>query len=1162
MKSIQSKILLSFCLAALMSLLVLGFVVSWKLDKSISAQSEQLAADMAAQKYEALQAPLRMFETLIREDVRQVVNDLRQDAQLRTALETRQFVVMKAKLQLTARARDMDFLLLLNTKGQLEASFPLELNDLEIEQYVRSWELGKRAQQFFTKSATNEVTIWEAFSRHAPFALDLLQVPEHNIAGQGGLSIAAAGIVSNDFGEPIGICLAGKFLDHDNKILEMLRAIGGYASVIYLNAFPIAQAGFERKDAHDSDFTGLRLSSSFLSEMYQTGAKQNLAVSLDGQRYLMACMPLRSLTAKNIGIFCSGLPESQISSLQQAIFDSSTQTKLNIQSWLVWIGLASLCLFTLLAVIVAARIARPLRQLSEIAATLATGDVLQEIHIVSQDEIGRLADAFRELIAYIKHLAMVSQQLATGDIQVSLAPKSEHDMLNHSFAATIQYVQEVATVAEQIANKDLQVEVIPKSNRDILNQSLARMVKTLQSMMTENAHALEIAEQQKHEAEQQRALVEYQNWLRTGQAELGEAMRGEQDVEGLSTQIITYVARYLDARAGLFFVMEGEYWLRFTGSYAYTPGKEDRKVLRIGEGLIGKVALEKKSMMVSDVPERYLRLGSGSGEAAPLQILVMPFLYGDTVKGVVELGLAQELTPRQQEFLSLIQEPIAIAIHSAQSRQKLQDLLGEMRRQAEELQAQRATLQRANQELESHARALQASQEELRQTNSELAAQKKALEQREQSLQIKNRELEDARKLIEEKARDLELVSRYKSEFLANMSHELRTPLNSLLILAKFLAENKEGNLTDVQLKSAQTVYASGYDLLILINDILDLSKIESGKMIVHIEMMRLSGLSQHIMQHFQFVAAEKGLTLQTILDDGLPEFIETDRRRVEQIVKNLLSNALKFTAAGGIQVRFRRPATDELLPDSGLDPSRSVAIAVTDTGIGIPEEKQRLIFEAFRQADETISREYGGTGLGLSISRNFAILLGGEIRVQSVVGVGSTFTLYLPERSTYQATADAVRNGSNANISNGADKQKERRSQRENEAVLPGKTVLVVDDKPQNVFALRHMLEAQNMNVLAGDSGKAALELLDTHPEIDLVLMDIMMPEMDGYETMRRIRMEKRFDTLPIIALTAKAMDGDRQACLDAGANDYLSKPVEVDRLLSLLRLWLYQPE
>ncbi len=1151
MKHIQSKIVSSFCLTAFASLAILGFMILWKLDTSISAQSAQLAADMAAQKYESLQAPLRMFDTLIREDIRHATNDLRQDSQLRAALETRQFVVMRSKLQLTAQTRNIDFILLLNANGRLEASFPLELNDFEVEQYVRAWELGIRAQQFFTHQPTdNATTLWDALSRHDLRALNMLKLAHRDIAGQGGLSIAAAGIVNNDFGEPIGICLVGKLLNHDNEILKYLQGIGGYASVIYIDAVPIAQAGFERDAAQDVDLATLRINPEIQTAMYQADATKNLALPLAGQRYLTACTALRSLNAEKIGIFCSGIPESQITSLQQAIFDSSTKTKRSIQIWMIRIGLASLGLFTLVAVVVSARIARPLRQLSEIATRLALGDVQQEIRITSRDEIGRLADAFRELIVYIGHLARVSQQLATGDIQVSLTPKSKHDILNHSFAATIQYVQDVSAVAEKIANKDLQVEVIPKSDRDILNRSLQRMVTTLQTMMAENARALEI--------------VEYQNWIHTGQAELGEKMRGEQDVGTLSEQIITYIARHVEAQVGLLYVMEGEYWLRLAGSYAYTPGQDDRSVLRIGEGLVGQVAWEKTPLLVADVPEHHLRLSSELGDIAPRQILALPFHDEGVVKGVIELGTVREFTARQQEFLKSVQEPIAIALNSAKSRQKLHDLLKEMRRQAEELQMQQNTLQRANQDLASHAAALQASQEKLRQTNDELANQAKALEQREKSLQIKNAELEDARKLVEEKARDLELANQYKSEFLANMSHELRTPLNSLLILSKLLADNKEGNLTERQIKSAQIVYSSGADLLALINDILDLSKVESGKMTVNIGAMKLGGLCQYITQHFQHVAADRGLSLQVNMDDGLPEFVETDRQRVEQIVKNLLSNAMKFTSIGGISVRISRPAAGVALSNSGIDPTHAVAIAVADTGVGIPEDKQRVIFEAFQQADGTTSRKYGGTGLGLSISREFAVLLGGEIQLQSTVGAGSTFTFYLPEHPRQKAraaasdtTADDDRLAEDASRPTLA--LREDDAAIEKDAMFAGKTVLIVDDDLRNVFALHNMLQEQEMTVLTGDTGKKALELLDTHPEIDLVLMDIMMPEIDGYETMRHIRALEQFDTLPIIALTAKAMSDDRQKCLDAGANDYLSKPIETDKLLSLLRVWLY---
>ncbi len=934
--------------------------------------------------------------------------------------------------------------------------------------------------------------------------------------------------------------------------------------------------------------------------------------------------------------------------------------------------------------------------------------------------------------------------------------------------------------------------------------------------------------------------IEKQDWFKTGQTTLNEYMRGEQEIMTLSRNIVSYLSKYLAVQIGAIYLHDdNEQVFKLAGSYAYTQRKGNRNTFKLGESLVGQAALEKERILFTDIPDDYIKINSGLGEVTPRNIFVIPFLYENTVKGVIELGSAHRFTENQMDFLSQACESIAIAIHSAQSRVKMQELLAETQRQSEALQSQQEELRQAYEELEKQTKSLQASeeklrsqQEELRQTNEELEEQARLLEHQKQELGEKNRELEKAQELLEQKAKDLELTSKYKSEFLANMSHELRTPLNSLLILSKLLVENKDGNLTDKQMEFARTIHTAGSDLLELINEVLDLSKVEAGKMTLNIENMSLKGLSAYIEQHFSHVAKEKGLELTLRLADGLPPYIRTDRQRVEQILKNLLSNAVKFTEKGKVSVHIAHPADGVVLSREGLVPQKAVAIAVSDTGIGIPKEKQKLIFEAFQQADGTTNRRYGGTGLGLSISRELAKNLRGEIHLYSEEGNGSTFTLYLPEKihaaesesqeessppllapspslppsssgidairddrhdttsptdkflliieddpkfakilfdlarekgfkgliagdgaaglqlayqykpsaiildiglpgmdgwtvmeklkqnpdtrhipvhfisasdqaleamkmgavgyltkpvtidelheafKTLEASLtktikkllvveddEATRNsilellsGSDVDITtaetgeeaynllnseefdcmvldlgladiSGFDilekikddvmlshlpiivytakeltKDEEKRlkkyaesivikgaksqerlldevtlflhrveadlpeAQRKKlrrihnqEEVLNGKTILMVDDDMRNVFALSSVLEEKGMTVLISENGKEALELLNTHPNIDLVLMDIMMPEMNGYETMQEIRKQPKLSKLPIIALTAKAMKGDRQRCIDAGANDYLAKPVDTDKLLSLFRVWLY---
>jgi signal transduction histidine kinase/ActR/RegA family two-component response regulator len=449
-----------------------------------------------------------------------------------------------------------------------------------------------------------------------------------------------------------------------------------------------------------------------------------------------------------------------------------------------------------------------------------------------------------------------------------------------------------------------------------------------------------------------------------------------------------------------------------------------------------------------------------------------------------------------------------------------------------------------------------------------------------EQVEYQNREVEQAKAALEEKAAQLALSSRYKSEFLANMSHELRTPLNSLLVLAQLLAENNSNNLTPKQVEYAQTIYASGHDLLALINDILDLAKVESGTISINIDTERFSTLRDYVERTFRQIAIDKGLQFTVRLAEDLPPSLQTDAKRLQQILKNLLSNAFKFTSRGSVLL-------DVTLAKSGWSTGQAslastdevVAFSVTDTGIGIPADKQRIIFEAFQQADGTTSREFGGTGLGLSISSELARLLGGEIQVQSAPGEGSTFTLYVPlalqdaaTRREPDAAADSERSdrrfgerrGAPVRSTPGTTAKPEERSNEileiepEERKALSGKKVLIVDDDIRNIFALTSALEREGLIVLHAENGLDAMEALNRHPEISLILMDLMMPELDGYDTIRLIRGQKRFRDIPIIGVTARAMKGDRDKCLEAGASDYLAKPVNVQQLLYLMLVWL----
>ncbi len=926
------------------------------------------------------------------------------------------------------------------------------------------------------------------------------------------------------------------------------------------------------------------------------------------------------------------------------------------------------------------------------------------------------------------------------------------------------------------------------------------------------------------------------NWLKTGKAELGERMRGEQELSILARKIIEYLCGRIDAKIGALYLVRDKNMLQFAGGYAYKKREDIPDQFKFGEGLVGQAAMEKKSIIINNVPEDYIKINSGLGESAPRNILVTPFFYEDELKGVIEIGSFQEFTDTHKDFLDQAGEGIAISIYACESFIRTRKLLEETQIQAEELRAQQEELQQTNQELEEQTLSLTQSEEKLKD-------QKK-------NLQKMNSELEVAKRIIEEKARDLELVSKYKSDFLTNMSHELRTPLNSILILSKLLSENKKENLNQKDIEFAKTIHGAGTDLLKLINEALDLAKVEAGKMECIFEDVDIADLSNTLNRYFMAIAEEKGLTFTIKQEQGLPSGFISDRQKIEQIVKNLLSNSFKFTERGAVTLEIFRPGNAVDLSQKGLVNQNTIAFSVSDTGIGIPEDKMQSIFEAFQQADGTTSRKYGGTGLGLTISRKFAKMLGGEIGLESTEGKGTVFTLYLPEKplqeeirtgpkeshitpfakksdetgqaaksdksgahqktEIVQSELESIRDdrktitpedksiliieddsnfarvlldlarergfkgliagsgetglhfadyhkpdavildiglpgmdglslmerlkenaatrhipvhfisasddksyiamkmgaigyltkpvtiedidsafkkieniiikkvrrlllvedndmernnivelldGKDIQIEtacrgdeayellatgtfdcvildhdledmSGPDLIKKIRSEksiskipviiytgkefsREDETVLQrqagtviikgaksyerlldettlflhrvekdlpeqkqkmirmvhdketvfnNKKVLIVDDDMRNVFAVSNIIEEKGMEVIVGKNGREGLERLNDNPDTDLVLMDIMMPEMDGYEAMKEIRKQKRFTDLPIIALTAKAMTGERNKCIEAGASDYLAKPFDIEKMLSLMRVWLYQ--
>ncbi|RNB85406.1 response regulator [Brevibacillus fluminis] len=643
-----------------------------------------------------------------------------------------------------------------------------------------------------------------------------------------------------------------------------------------------------------------------------------------------------------------------------------------------------------------------------------------------------------------------------------------------------------------------------------------------------NQIAASMEDHAKQEKEYKEVLQE-QNWLKTKIAEFSSMYQGVHDLQALAHLFITKITPLVGAGFGVFYLKKGsgeeQRFVRLA-TYAAMEFKADRQEFRLGEGLVGQSALEKRMIQINQLPSDYIQITSGLGKGLPNFLMVVPVLFEGEVMAVVELATFQSFDSLHLKLLDQVLGNLGITINSVDVYMKIEKLLNDSQRLTEQLQTR--------------SEELQGQKEELKSTNEQLALQFEHSEQ-------KSRELEKVKFALEEKAQQVLISSQYKSEFLANMSHELRTPLNSMLILAHILSENKENNLSPSQVEYANTIYSSGNDLLRLINEVLDLSKVESGKMELFSSEVFLADVQTFLERQFVPVANQKGIGFAITLDEKLADTIYTDEQRLQQILRNLLSNAFKFTEKGSVHMAFYQIGEELEKP--------MLAIEVRDTGIGIAKEKQALIFEAFRQADGTTSRKYGGTGLGLSISREIAHLLGGYLHVESEEGVGSTFTLVLPLVTDKLASSTPL--VAHAEVASSylpiAPEPLGTRL-----PMLENKQVLIVDDDVRNVFALATALEGCQMKVLFAENGREGIERLRQSPDVDLVLMDIMMPEMDGVQAIRAIRSEAAYRDLPIIALTAKASEDDRAMCLTAGASAFISKPVKVNELLALIAEWL----
>ncbi len=758
-------------------------------------------------------------------------------------------------------------------------------------------------------------------------------------------------------------------------------------------------------------------------------------------------------------------------------------------------------------------------EIARVLGAVAAGDLTQTVpteidgHPLKGDmvragrRVNTMVDQLRAFAAEVMRVAkeVGSEGKLGGQARVPGVAGTWKDLtenVNQLAGHLTSQVRAIAEVSTAVTKGDLTRSITVQAQGEVLalKDNINQMIKNLKETTEQNTE---------------------QDWLKTNLARFSAMMQGQKNLSAVSRLIMSELTPLVSAQHGAFYTVNFEdNRLDLVASYAYSRPADDSTGFDFGEGIVGQCALEKKPILLSQVPDNYIRIASGTGHAAPTCILALPVLFEGDVLAVIELASFEMFSPIHRVFLDQLMVSVGVVLNIIGASMRTEELL-----------------------------------QELQNSNAELEAQAKELEEKATLLEIKNQEIEMASLSLEEKAEQLAMISKYKSEFLANMSHELRTPLNSLLIMAKLLAENRDLNLNAKQVQFANTIYASGRDLLNLINEILDLSKVEAGKMTIVASETSIADLIEYVVRDFRPVAQQKDITFNVEGGDDLPQSLYTDGQRLQQVLKNLLSNAFKFTENGAISLKITRFSGDPSVfhADSLREAGTVLAFGVRDTGIGIAEAKQRLIFEAFQQVDATTSRKYGGTGLGLTISREIARLLGGEIHLRSRQGEGSEFTLYLP--ATYVGAEEEPRSGE-MRVPQTADPQGGSRGI----ADFDGETILVVDDDVRNIFAVSCILENHRLNVLFAESGGEAMRVLAARDDIRLVVMDVMMPDMDGYETTQTIRQIERYQDLPIIALTAKAMKGDREKSLEAGMSDYITKPVEADALLEMIRKWLQE--
>ncbi|MFE1791341.1 HAMP domain-containing protein [Streptomyces sp. NPDC059525] len=793
------------------------------------------------------------------------------------------------------------------------------------------------------------------------------------------------------------------------------------------------------------------------------------------------------------------------------------------------------------------------RNIAQVTTAVAEGDLTRKIDVDARGEILELKTTINTMVdqlgSFAAEVTRVAREVGSegrlggqaevADVSGTWRRLTEN--VNELAANLTGQVRAIAEVTSAVARGDLTRTVAVEAPGEVgaLKDNINSMVESLRATTRAN---------------------EEQDWLKTHLARISGGIQGRRDLTTVARLIMREVPPLVHAQYGCFFLAqdgaqgavgsersepaEGEGpapELVAIASYGLPddPASGPRR-FRVGQSLVGQAAADHRVVVVDELPPGYAPVLTGTGSADPSALIVLPIVFEGQVLGALELASLHPFAPLHRDFLEQFTELLGVNVSSLTANARTDELL------------ERSQLLTA--ELSARSGELQARQRELQRSNAELQDKAALLADRNRDIERKNHQIEQARQELEERAQELARASLYKSEFLANMSHELRTPLNSLLILAQLLAQNSEGNLTEKQADYAAVIHSAGSDLLQLINDILDLSKVEAGRMDVHPEPVSLQRVLDYVDVTFRPVADERGLEFTVSGAPSAGEGLVTDEARLRQVLRNLVSNALKFTRTGGVSLRVQ-PASPQEVPDSLRGAGPVLAFRVIDTGIGIPPEQLESVFDAFQQGDSGADRAYGGTGLGLSISREVSRLLGGTITAESTMGRGSCFTLFLPEhdRGTQARsgpdTAGEEQDGPAPAVTFAAPVDDEG---------LRDRTVLLVDDDTRNVYALTEVLKSAGMQVLTADNGEAGIRLLAAHPEVDLVVMDLMMAGLDGYATTRAIRAMPRMAELPVVVVTAKAMPGDRTEALAAGASDYVVKPVAPDRLLTALRTWL----